>query len=328
MKFCAPLLLLLALASSATSQVKHPGVVLFDQGKDLEAVRILGAAVKDKTEKRNPELWNYLGLAQIRTNDAKGAQRSFQQAVKLGPTSAAYRANLAFAYLINGERNRAASEAGKAIALDAKSTMGYNVRGFSRLYKGDLAGAERDAVKIIGLDPQFVDGYKLKVDVLLQRISKKSSDGDEIQIDLPLFRDAIQTLETGIAKTTEPVANAILVETRDDLKLYLDHFSKLKTTVPAERVDVPGVVNFKLITKPHPSYTNEARAAGTQGKIRVVTILGADGRSRRPIVIRGLGNGLDENALAAARQIIFEPKTVNGKPVSVVIHLEYGFNIY
>ncbi len=328
MKFCAPFLLLLALASATASQAKHPGVVLFDQGKDLEAIRILGDAVKDKTEKRNAELWNYLGLAQVRTNDGKQAQRSFQQAVKLGPTNAAYRANLAFAYLINGDINKAASEAGRAISLDAKLTMAYNVRGFSRLYKGDLEGAQSDAIKMIGLDPTFVDGYKLKVDILLKRISKKSNDGDEIQIDLPLFRDAIQTLETGIAKTTEPVANAILVETRDDLKLYLDHFSKPKPTVPSKPADEPGVTPYKILSKRPAAYTDKARAAGVEGSIRIALILGADGRVRRPMIIKGLETGLDQNALEAARQITFEPKTINGQPVSVVVYLEYSFDIY
>jgi outer membrane biosynthesis protein TonB len=37
---------------------------------------------------------------------------------------------------------------------------------------------------------------------------------------------------------------------------------------------------------------------------------------------------LTEQAIAAARQIKFEPKKVNGSPVSVTMTFQYGFNIY
>lgn len=42
----------------------------------------------------------------------------------------------------------------------------------------------------------------------------------------------------------------------------------------------------------------------------------------------GLGYGLDELAFKAARRIVFQPKMKDGKPVSTVVTLEYGFSIY
>ena len=45
-------------------------------------------------------------------------------------------------------------------------------------------------------------------------------------------------------------------------------------------------------------------------------------------VIQGLGYGLTEHAIAAAKQIVFQPKQINGVTVSVTKTVEYNFNIY
>jgi len=41
-----------------------------------------------------------------------------------------------------------------------------------------------------------------------------------------------------------------------------------------------------------------------------------------------LPDGLTERAIAAAKQIRFEPKKVDGRPVSVIVTREYTFTIY
>jgi outer membrane biosynthesis protein TonB len=44
--------------------------------------------------------------------------------------------------------------------------------------------------------------------------------------------------------------------------------------------------------------------------------------------LKGLGYGLDQQALNAARSIAFEPQIENGKPISVVKMVQYSFAIY
>jgi hypothetical protein len=44
--------------------------------------------------------------------------------------------------------------------------------------------------------------------------------------------------------------------------------------------------------------------------------------------VRLLPFGLTEKAIAAARQIRFQPATRGGQPVSVYMQLEYNFNLY
>ncbi len=46
------------------------------------------------------------------------------------------------------------------------------------------------------------------------------------------------------------------------------------------------------------------------------------------IPVKGLGYGLDEQAINAARKITFEPPTHDGKPVSVVKKVAFTFTIY
>jgi hypothetical protein len=44
--------------------------------------------------------------------------------------------------------------------------------------------------------------------------------------------------------------------------------------------------------------------------------------------MRGLPYGLTEKAIAAARQIRFDPATKDGHKVSMWMKLEYNFNLY
>lgn len=331
MKYFGSVLVLIVLSMAVQSQPpeKHRGVLLFEQGNYQQAIPVLEASLKDKAVKGNAELWNYLGLAQLRIKDSKRARKALQQAVKLSPDNAIYRANLAFAYFADGERNKARSEADRAISFDSKSTMAYNVRGFSRLFENDLDGAEDDAARIIELEPTSVDGYKLKSDVMLARLAKKVNGGAEIKGELVFLNDAILILDNGIAKTAGRDGNALLVDERDSLTAYIARFTKPQPAGPVAILPPePGVTPYRILSKPIARYTDDARRAGTQGKIRIVLILGADGRVRHPMVLQRLGNGLDENALSAAKRIIFEPKKKNGKPVPVVVTLEYNFNIY
>lgn len=60
-------------------------------------------------------------------------------------------------------------------------------------------------------------------------------------------------------------------------------------------------------TNVRPEYTPEARAAGLQGSVMLRLEVGADGAVTTAHVVRGLGMGLDQTALAAAKQWHYEP---------------------
>jgi len=78
---------------------------------------------------------------------------------------------------------------------------------------------------------------------------------------------------------------------------------------------------------PQPSYTAEARAAAVEGRVRVQLSVDETGRVTNVRVLSGLGHGLDEAALAAARQASFEPATRCGKPSSATFTISMRFTL-
>lgn len=84
----------------------------------------------------------------------------------------------------------------------------------------------------------------------------------------------------------------------------------------------------RIISKPRPGYTDAARTNGVTGSVVLKVTLLANGSIGSITPVRRLPHGLTEQAIAAARQIRFEPKKVNGQPVSVVMTFDYGFTIY
>ena len=85
---------------------------------------------------------------------------------------------------------------------------------------------------------------------------------------------------------------------------------------------------LKIIFKPKATYTDQARTNNVQGSVTLKITLMANGAVGSITPVSRLPYGLTEQAIAAARQIKFEPKKVNGVPVSTTVTFQYGFNIY
>jgi TonB family protein len=56
-------------------------------------------------------------------------------------------------------------------------------------------------------------------------------------------------------------------------------------------------------------------------------LVGEDGNVKNVRVVRGLPDGLTDQAIDAARRAKFKPATKDGKPVAYWIGLEMNFNI-
>jgi TonB family protein len=92
---------------------------------------------------------------------------------------------------------------------------------------------------------------------------------------------------------------------------------------------IPTLVDTKPVplNRPTPRYTESARANGVQGSVLVRVLVGEDGNVKLIRVIRGLPDGLTEEAITAARQTKFKPAMKDGKPVPFWVGLEINFNI-
>lgn len=85
----------------------------------------------------------------------------------------------------------------------------------------------------------------------------------------------------------------------------------------------------RILHKPLPAYTREARSRRVRGTVRLRIILRADGRVDDHIeVLASLPEGLTEEAIRVAKLIEFEPAEKDGRKVSQYVMVEYGFNIY
>jgi TonB family protein len=87
-------------------------------------------------------------------------------------------------------------------------------------------------------------------------------------------------------------------------------------------------VALKIISKPQPQYTEEARKNQISGTVRLKVIFNSNGSVGSITAVSGLGYGLTEKAISAARNIRFEPQLKNGVPTSISKTIEYNFNLY
>src|SRR5215213_3506116 len=84
----------------------------------------------------------------------------------------------------------------------------------------------------------------------------------------------------------------------------------------------------RLISKPEPQYTEEARKNQITGTVVLKVVFASNGSVQNIRTVSGLPNGLTERAIAAARNIKFVPATKDGHQVSMWMQLEYNFNLY
>jgi len=84
----------------------------------------------------------------------------------------------------------------------------------------------------------------------------------------------------------------------------------------------------RLLSKPEPQYTEEARRNQVTGTVTLRCVFSSAGDVVQIHTIQTLPFGLTDRAIAAARQIRFIPAMKSGHPVSVWMQLEYNFNLY
>ena len=74
-----------------------------------------------------------------------------------------------------------------------------------------------------------------------------------------------------------------------------------------------------------PTYTDDARAAGIEGRVRVQVTIDSTGTVLDVKIVSGLGHGLDESAIAAAKRMSFSAATRCGTAVksSFVISMRF-----
>lgn len=91
---------------------------------------------------------------------------------------------------------------------------------------------------------------------------------------------------------------------------------------------VSPIAPVAIQSKPAPVYTEEARRLRVEGDVVVQVVFSATGEIRIVGVVKGLGHGLDEAAVAATRQIRFTPARRDGQFVDypATIHVVFALS--
>lgn len=84
----------------------------------------------------------------------------------------------------------------------------------------------------------------------------------------------------------------------------------------------------KPVSTPEPKFSQAARYSQFTGSGTVALIVDSKGEVRKPIIIKALGLGLDENEVNTVATWRFDPATREGRPLAVQMQIEVAFNLH
>jgi len=99
-----------------------------------------------------------------------------------------------------------------------------------------------------------------------------------------------------------------------------------QNTQHLQRVDSgPPATSVEITYKPNPAYTDEARSLKIEGEVLLEVEFLASGQLHVNQVVKGLGHGLDETAVAAANKMRFKPAMRNGQAMdsTAIVHVVF-----
>jgi outer membrane biosynthesis protein TonB len=103
---------------------------------------------------------------------------------------------------------------------------------------------------------------------------------------------------------------------------------KCKEGLPKGILAMSNNGKLKIIRKPEPQYTAEARSHQIQGTVMLRALFHSSGEVRNVCWVTKLPYGLTAKAIEAAYRITFEPVTKDDRPVSMRSLIEFNFNLY
>jgi TonB family protein len=127
-------------------------------------------------------------------------------------------------------------------------------------------------------------------------------------------------------------AAAAAAPSRTGAAISVGAFAAVKVAIPSASLlsEAPSVNDRKplrILHKPDPAYSAPAREAKIEGEVVLLVRFDPDGSVEVLRVLSGLGYGLDENAIAAAGHIRFEPAERFGRPVATTATVRINFQM-
>ena len=336
--------------SGSAVEERQRGIELYRARNFDQAAQLLKDVVKKND--RDDEAWYYLGLALTQQpKELKDATKAFEKAIKLKSNSAAAHTGLGYVLLRRNKFSEALREARTALKIEPGIANAHYIVGVVRLSELAFDDALSAANEAIRLNPKLAAAYLLKSESLWGKYVGP--------VDRRPLSEQIRTKLTSAASPPTPEqleerrqkrkqGQAILHQSAESLETYLklnpsdpsanlwrEQLVTLKVLSNVGKVDGEIIrhgdevtTKARVLAKPEPRYTEEARRAQIKGTVVLRVVFSADGIIRHILVIRGLPFGLTEGAIEAARAIRFTPATIDGVPVSMFVQVEYNFNLY
>jgi TonB family protein len=296
----------------------------------------------------NPVYLSYRGYCYMLLNDDAKAFADYDKALKLNPAyiEALYgRSNL----LAKTDKEKAIEDLKLIVAIDPKQTNAYGILAGIYLDLGKYDDAYAMGAKLVELIPEGGAGARYEAESLARR--------GHYQEAIPLYSVAIKRFSSdmeslrGRAAAYRHVGNIAGAEADEKTIKRLEQNSggtgggmgrgpgELRNPqltnpaatddeTPPTPVDTAKIEPIKIIQRERPAYTKEARDAQIQGIVMLRITFNADGTIGAIVPIRGLPNGLTEQAVEAARKIKFQPATRDGVPITQTKVMEFTFSIY
>ena len=330
---------------------RQRGIELYRQKNFVAATQLLKNAVKKN--QADEQAWYYLGLTLTQQpKELKSATKAFEKAIKLKPNFAAAHTGLSYVLLRRNKFSEALREAQTALKIEPGIANAHYIVGVVRLSElafDDALAAVNEAIR---LNPRLAAAYLLKSESLWGKYVgplDRRPLSEQIRTKLTSVAASPQTpkqLEERRQKRKQ--GEAILAQSAESLETYLklnptdpsanlwrEQLVTLKVLSNAGKVDGELIrhgdevtTKARVLAKPEPRYSEEARRAQITGTVVLRVVFSADGIIRHILVIRGLPFGLTERAIEAARGIRFSPATIDGVPVSMFVQVEYNFHLY
>jgi TonB family protein len=289
-------------------QTTAHGIELYQQGKSDEAIKVLKKVVKKHPD--DADAWYYLGLAFNGQGSIGAARPAFEHVIGLRPNAVDAYAKLALALIIANQSERAVAMAKRAIELGDQSPEVHYAMAESSFRKNNSAKAIEEAENTLQIKSDFAPAL----------ITKSLA-----HYSLKQYPEAAASLERFLAISPNDLDAEIWRGQLDELR------NRAYESYPDQQVAFTGkevIQKVRVLSKPEPQYSEEARRAGATGTVLLRTIFSSDGEVKHILVVKALGYGLVTKAAKAARLIKFEPAMKDGKPVSMYMMLEYNFNLY
>jgi TonB family protein len=160
--------------------------------------------------------------------------------------------------------------------------------------------------------------------------TKDSSEPKPRQIWIRLKSEQILT---GDLVQMDPVSvefkvNSILLSVPCDDLIGVMFVPPTPTPTSDERIEpMTGSLRPTILYREKAKYTDKARNNGVEGTVVLQVVFHRYGLFTDINVIRGLPDGLTENAIEAAKKIRFQPAMKDGQPISVRGVLEFDFKL-